>query len=97
MTGTLGQETRIEFGVETFYLYKSKDSGVCHQDTCRTCELGYVKVIVDLKEFSKKFAAEIRVCILCKHELCPGSSLVVLFRCRERCYDECEICANRVD
>jgi len=97
MTGKLGQETRTKFGVKTFYLYKSKYSGVCHQDTCHTCEPGYVKVVVDLKEFSKKFAAEIRLCTLCEHGLCPGSSLVVLFRCRELGYDECEVCANRVD
>jgi hypothetical protein len=45
----------------------------CRQENCRTCEPGYMTVIVNMKEFSKTFAGEMRLCTLCRHGLCPGA------------------------
>jgi hypothetical protein len=50
----------------------------CCQQQCRTCEPGYMNLIVDMKEFSKTFAEEMRFCTLCEHRQCPGSALVVM-------------------
>jgi hypothetical protein len=51
-----------------------------------------MSIIVDMKEFSKTFAAEIRFCTLCKHGLCPGNGLVVFLQCRDCGHSVCGVC-----
>ncbi len=69
----------------------------CRQELCRTCEPWYMRIIVDMKELSKTFAAEIRFCTLCKHGLCPGSGLVVFLQCRDCGHSVCEVCETKED
>jgi len=56
-----------------------------------------MKIIVDMNEFSKTFADEIRLCTLCDHGLCPGSEMVASLRCRECGHYECNGCSRHVD
>ena len=67
------------------------------QELCRTCEPGYMKIIVNMNEFSKTFAEELRLCTLCDHGLCPGSRLMASLRRRKCAHDECGDCPTRAD
>jgi hypothetical protein len=69
----------------------------CCQQQCCTCEPGYMKLIVDMKEFPKTFAEEMRHCTLCEHQQCPGSALVVKLQCRECAHEQCNDCGKMVD
>lgn len=60
-------------------------------------ERGYMSITVDMKEFSKTFAPEIRFCALCEHGLCPGSELVVFLQCRDCGHIVCEVCKAKED
>lgn len=64
----------------------------CGQVRCQTCKPGYNNLIVDMKDFSKTFGNGIRLCTMCQHWLCPGSELVVIFRCRVCGHHGCEGC-----
>ena len=55
----------------------------CHQPRCQTHKPGYNNFIVDMQDFSKKVGDAMRLCTMCPHGLCPGSQLVVIFRCRQ--------------
>lgn len=56
-----------------------------------------MNLVVDMKEFSITFASEMALCTMCEHWLCPGSSLVVLYRCRECGHEGCDDCATSGD
>lgn len=56
-----------------------------------------MSLVVDMKEFSKTFAEELKLCTLCKHWLCPGSALVVFLRCGECGHEQCQECSKSVD
>lgn len=64
----------------------------CRQIRCQTCKPGYNNFIVDMEDFSKTFGDGVRLCTMCQHWLCPGSELVVIFRCRVCGHDGCESC-----
>jgi hypothetical protein len=69
----------------------------CSQARCSTCKPGYMNLVVDMKEFSITFASETALCTMCEHWLCPGSSLVVLYRCRDCGHEGCDGCATHDD
>jgi hypothetical protein len=50
-----------------------------------------------MKEFSITFASEMALCTMCEHWLCPGSSLVVVCRCRDCGHEGCDGCAINDD
>lgn len=69
----------------------------CGQARCSTCNPGYMNLVIDMKEFSITFASEMALCTMCEHWLCPGSSLVVLYRCRDCGHEGCNGCATNDD
>lgn len=69
----------------------------CGHQRCQTCEPGYMNLVVNMKEFSKNFAEEMKVCTLCEHWLCPGSALVVLLRCHECGHEQCQEYRKSID